>query len=416
MSSDPAAEIAQLREEIRRHDRKYYVEATPEISDLQYDRLLERLKKLETAHPKLVTPDSPTQRVGGEPDKGRPEVAHRVPMLSIENTYSLDELKAYGGRVAKLLPGEAVEWVVELKVDGVAVSLIYEDGLLVRGITRGNGQKGNDITHNVRTIKSIPLRLAGKHIPPLLEVRGEVYMTNSDLVALNEARQHAGKDTFANTRNLVAGTLGGDKPWECAERRLRFFCHSVGAVEGLAAKSHIEFLDEMRGHGLPPTPQVECFGSFAAAVEHCEELIERLHELDFEIDGLVLKVNRFDQRERLGSTSKSPAMGHCVQVREVRGHHPACGDPRADRQDGRDHACCRSGAGRTGRHDRQPRQPAQRRRNRAQRRASRRRGGGRKGGQDHPAHSACGKARTRRASPPKFDFPSECPEPAARSW
>jgi DNA ligase (NAD+) len=306
MSSDPAAEIAKLREEIRHYDSKYYVEAAPEISDLEYDRLMERLKKLEAAYPELVTPDSPTQRVGGEPNKGRPEVYHRVPMLSIENTYSLDELKAYGARVAKLLPGEPVEWVVELKVDGVAVSLIYEDGLLTRGITRGNGVKGNDITHNVRTIKSIPLRLAGKDVPPLLEVRGEVYMTNSDLVALNQTRQRDGKETFANTRNLAAGTLGGDKPWECAERRLRFFCHSVGAVEGLAAKTHMEFLDEMRGHGLPPTPHVECFASFAAAVEHCEELIERLHELDFEIDGLVLKVNRFDQRERLGSTSKSP--------------------------------------------------------------------------------------------------------------
>lgn len=306
MSPDPASEIKRLCEEIRRHDRKYYVEAAPEIADHQYDRLVERLKELEAAHPDLIAPDSPTQRVGDQPVKGLPTVEHRVPMLSIENTYRIEELKKYGDRVAKLLPGEAIEWVVELKVDGVAVSLIYERGQLTRGVTRGDGRKGNDITHNVRTIKSIPLRLAGEHIPPLLEVRGEIYMRNSDLVAINQARQHEGKETFANTRNLVAGTIAGDKPWECAERRLRFFCHSVGDTSGLRAKNHIEFLGEMAEHGLPPTPLVESFPTFDAAVEHCEELIERLHELDFEIDGLVLKANRFDQRQRLGSTSKCP--------------------------------------------------------------------------------------------------------------
>ncbi len=159
MSSSAASEIARLRDEIRYHDRKYHIEAAPEISDTQYDRLVERLKKLEAEHPELVTPDSPTQRVGEQPVEGLTPVEHRVPMLSIDNTYSLDELKKYGERVTKLLPGETVEWVVELKVDGVAASLIYEDGLLVRGVTRGNGRIGDDITHNIRTIKDIPLRL-----------------------------------------------------------------------------------------------------------------------------------------------------------------------------------------------------------------------------------------------------------------
>ncbi len=159
MPTDAASEIARLREEIRYHDRKYYVEAAPEISDREYDRLMERLKKLEAEHPELVTPDSPTQRIGDQPVEGLEPVEHRVPMLSIENTYSLDELKKYGDRVAKLLPGEQVEWVVELKVDGVAVSLIYEDGRLTHGVTRGNGRVGDDITHNVRTIRDIPLRL-----------------------------------------------------------------------------------------------------------------------------------------------------------------------------------------------------------------------------------------------------------------
>ncbi|MGA2799547.1 MAG: NAD-dependent DNA ligase LigA [Thermoguttaceae bacterium] len=306
MATDPAAEIARLREEIARHDRKYYIEAAPEISDLQYDRLMERLKKLEAEHPNLITPDSPTQRVGDRPVEGLQQVEHRVPMLSIENTYSIDELKKYGDRVAKLLPGEKIEWVVELKIDGVAIALIYENGLLTQGITRGNGRVGDDITHNVRTVKGIPLRLSGKKVPPVLEVRGEIYMTNSDLVILNEAQQAKGEPLFANTRNVTAGSVRLLDPRICAQRRLRFFAHSVGLTEGLKARTHTEFLEELRGYGIPPTPEVQCFSSFAAAVDHCEELIERLHELDFEIDGLVLKVNSFDQRDRLGATSKCP--------------------------------------------------------------------------------------------------------------
>jgi DNA ligase (NAD+) len=306
MPSDYAAEIARLREEIAHHDRKYYVEAAPEISDLQYDRLMERLKKLEAEHTDLITPDSPTQRVGEQPVEGLQQVEHRVPMLSIENTYSIEELKKYGDRVAKLLPGEIIEWVVELKIDGVAIALIYENGLLTRGITRGNGRVGDDITHNVRTVKGIPLRLSGKKVPPMLEVRGEIYMTNSDLVILNEAQQAKGEPLFANTRNVTAGSVRLLDPRICAQRRLRFFAHSVGLTEGLKARTHTEFLEELRGYGIPPTPEVQCFSSFAAAVEHCEELIERLHELDFEIDGLVLKVNSIDQRERLGATSKCP--------------------------------------------------------------------------------------------------------------
>jgi DNA ligase (NAD+) len=227
-------------------------------------------------------------------------------MLSIDNTYSLDELRKYGERTAKLLEGEPIEWVVELKIDGVAVSLVYEAGRLVRGVTRGNGRVGDDITHNARTICDVPLKLSAEEPPPVLEVRGEIYMTNSDLVRLNETQQRDGKPPFANTRNVTAGSIRQLDPRICAQRRLRMFCHGLGYVEGLRATTHMEFLDELRSYGLPATPHVECFGSFDAAVAHCEELIERLHELDFEIDGLVLKANRFDQRERLGSTSKSP--------------------------------------------------------------------------------------------------------------
>jgi DNA ligase (NAD+) len=306
MSKNPASEIAALRDQIRRHDYKYYVEAAAEISDLDYDKLIERLKQLEAAHPELVAPDSPTQRIGDQPVSELPQVEHRAPMLSIENTYSLDDLKKFGERTAKLLEGEPIEWVVELKVDGVAVSLVYEDGLLVRGITRGNGRVGDDVTHNIRTIHDIPLRLRGKTFPRILEPRGEIYMTNSDLVRLNERQKAEGKPLFANTRNVAAGSIRQLDPRICAQRRLRFFCHSVGDREGLAARSHIEFLKEMTGCGIPITPGAACFPSFEAAADHCEQLIERLHELDFEIDGLVLKVNRYDQRDRLGATSKAP--------------------------------------------------------------------------------------------------------------
>jgi DNA ligase (NAD+) len=305
MSHD-AEEVARLRAEIAAHDRRYYVEARPTITDLDYDRLVERLKAVEAAHPELIVPDSPSQRIGDQPVGSLPAAEHRVPMLSIDNTYSIEELRAFGARVAKALPGQPVEWVVELKVDGVAVSLIYENGRLVRGVTRGNGRVGDDITHNVRTVRDIPLRLTGEAFPSLLEVRGEIYMTNSDLVALNEIQQRKGLALFANTRNVTAGSIRQLDPRICAERRLRFFCHSVGAVEGLRAGTHAEFLDEMRGYGLPATPMAECFADFDTAVEHCEALVERLHEIDFEIDGLVLKVNRFEQRQRLGFTSKSP--------------------------------------------------------------------------------------------------------------
>jgi len=306
MPDDVRKEIERLREEVRYHDRKYYVEAAPEISDLQYDRLVERLKRLEAEHPKLITPDSPTQRVGDAPVSSLRPVKHRVPMLSIENTYSLEELRGYGERIAKLLPGEKIEWVVELKIDGVACAVIYENGRLVQGVTRGNGIVGDDVTHTIRTVVDLPLRLHGSGAPKRLEVRGEVYMTNSDLVRLNEQRKRDGEAPFANTRNVTAGSIRMLDPRVVARRRLRFFGHGIGDHEAFDVATHMEFLAKLREFGLRATPRAECFGSMSAAITHCEELIEQLHELDFEVDGLVLKVNRFDQRARLGATSKSP--------------------------------------------------------------------------------------------------------------
>ncbi len=306
MPAKPADEIARLRAEIRDHDRKYYVEAAPEISDREYDRLMDQLKELEAAHPELVTPDSPTQRVGDQPIAALSSVTHRAPMLSIDNTYSVDDLRKYLDRVAKLLPGEEIEWVVELKIDGVAASVTYLDGLLSQAATRGDGRVGDDITHNIRTVLDVPLRLHGKDVPAVLEARGEVYMTNADLVRLNQERKAAGQALYANTRNVTAGSIRLLDPRECASRRLRMFFHGVGYTEGLAAETHMEFLAQLRQWGLAATPNVKAFTAIEPLVAHCEEVIAGLHELDFEVDGLVIKVNRFDQRERLGTTSKSP--------------------------------------------------------------------------------------------------------------
>ena len=227
-------------------------------------------------------------------------------MLSIDNTYTVDELRAFGARVDKLLGGGPVEWVVELKIDGVAVGLVYERGRFVQGATRGDGRVGDDVTHNIRTVLGVPLRLIGKDAPDLLEVRGEIYITNSDLVAINQQREAAGEPPYANPRNLAGGGIKLLDPREAAQRRMRLFCHGVGNVAGLQQKNHMDFLAALARWGLPPTPLVECFPTFDAAVAHCDELIERLHELDFEVDGFVLKVNDFAQRERLGATSKSP--------------------------------------------------------------------------------------------------------------
>lgn len=304
----PEKRIAELRELIRFHDRKYYIEAEPEISDLEYDRLQHELKQLEAAHPELVTPDSPSQRVGEEIVGELQQVKHRVPMLSIDNTYSLEELRNFFARVQKTLSAEGqqqIEWVLELKIDGVAAAIVYEHGLLVRAVTRGNGQVGDDITHNIRTIGDIPLRLSGSP-PELLEVRGEVYMTNSDLALLNLKRSEQGLPLYANTRNVTAGTIRLLDPKQAAGRRLRFFCHGVGYCEGIKSTNHIDFLNELQSYGIPATPHVRKFSNAQEVLEKIDQIQEQLHELDFEVDGLVLKVNQFAQRELLGSTSKSP--------------------------------------------------------------------------------------------------------------
>ena len=304
--SSAAKRIALLTEEIRKHDHSYYVLATPSISDLEYDRMLRELGDLEKSFPQFAASDSPTKRLGDAPLVGLTQVTHRVPMLSIENTYTEQELRDFFTRTEKLLPGESMEWVVELKVDGVAASIRYEDGLLVQAVTRGNGEVGDDITHNIRTLRGLPQRLLGKKIPKVLEVRGEVYMTNADLVLLNEQRTKAGDQEFKNTRNVTAGSIRLLDSKICAQRRLRFFCHGIGFCEGISERDHMGFLERVRELGIPTTPEVACFADKEAVIAHCNRMVENLHELDFEVDGLVVKLNSIEQRETLGSTSKCP--------------------------------------------------------------------------------------------------------------
>ena len=305
-----ARQLADLRDQIRHHDRLYYVEAAPEISDLAYDRLLEQLRQLEQAHPELVTPDSPTQRVGGEPVADLQSVRHRLPMLSIDNTYSTADLQAWGKRTEKLLrdAGDTrpIDWVLELKIDGVAIALTYEAGQLRLAATRGNGTVGDDITHNARTIPAIPLALDLADPPPLIEVRGEIFMTNSALVTLNEAQAARGLPPFANTRNVTAGSIRLLDPRECGSRPLRFFCHGVGDTGDLPVSTQSELYAWATAAGLPVAPRTRRFESLDGLIDAGTELIEQLHELDFEVDGFVVKVDRFDQQRQLGTTAKSP--------------------------------------------------------------------------------------------------------------
>ena len=305
MLNDVRQRLEQLRNEIRDHDQRYYVAAAPTITDREYDRLMKLLIELEAAHPDQITPDSPTQRIGDEPLPQLKSVEHRVPMLSIENCFSRAELLDFGRKVEQEFGGP-VEWIVELKIDGVAATLIYEQGLLVRGVTRGNGRVGDDITHNVRTIVDVPLRLTTPHPPAVLEVRGEVYMKNSDLVKLNQRQSANGEPEYKNTRNVAAGTVRLLDAKICASRNLRMFCHGTGLCEGLSSDNHLDFLHEIGNYGLSPTPHVAVFSSIESTAVHCEKLTEMLHELDFEVDGLVIKLNRFDQRDELGARSKSP--------------------------------------------------------------------------------------------------------------
>lgn len=289
---------------IRSHDISYYIKGTSSISDFDYDRLYLELLELEKSHPDWVTPDSPSQKVGGHALAGFSQVTHRVPMQSLDNTYSEDELREFAARVSKLLERREMEWILEPKVDGVAVSLRYEKGLLVNGSTRGDGFTGDDITENLKTIRQLPLVLADA--PEVLELRGEVYMTFPAFQRINSARQEAGEDLFANARNATAGTLKQLDSKEVARRPLSIVLYGAGEIMGKIIPGQSDFLKNLEGWGFP-VPE------WTARARTVDELISALHELDnrrkdfsYPTDGAVIKVNSFEQRSWLGSTSKAP--------------------------------------------------------------------------------------------------------------
>ena len=304
--SNAAQRIRELREELESHNYRYYVLAEPTISDRDYDAKLNELEELEAAHPEHASPDSPTRRVGGEPVEGFETVAHAVPMISLANSYDRDEIRAFDQRTRKLLGDTAFTYVVEPKVDGVAMSLRYEDGRLVRAVTRGNGREGDDITANARAIPSIPLRLRGDAPPALLEVRGEVYMPREKFADLNQRRQAEGLAVFANPRNATAGTLKLLDSREVARRPLDAVWYGVGALDGIAFDTHEELLRRLKELGFRPPPFIRI----------CNDIDEVEHALDaneagradypFEMDGAVVKVNQRALYDELGSTAKSP--------------------------------------------------------------------------------------------------------------
>ncbi len=300
-----AKRIEQLREEIRKHDRLYYEEAAPIISDREYDRLYRELVELETEFPQLLTPDSPTQRVGGKPLQAFAQIQHRLPMLSLDNTYSEEEVVAFYKRISRLLPDEKIPVVIEPKVDGVAVSLLYEDGNLKYGATRGDGFVGDDITQNIKTIRAVPHKLPG-HAPKLFEVRGEVYMDKDGFQKLNEERKKQGKPLFANPRNAAAGSLKHLDPHAVARRPLGIVLYGTGVIEGLDLKRHSELFPLLKKFGLPHSERWWLAESVDQILDAIQQLNRIRVEFKYQTDGAVIKVDSFEQRERLGSTAKSP--------------------------------------------------------------------------------------------------------------
>jgi DNA ligase (NAD+) len=317
---------AALVRQIREHDYRYYVQARPTISDREYDRLYHELLELERRHPDLASPDSPSQRVGGQPLGEFPPVRHSVPMLSLDNTYSEVEVREFVQRVQKLVPGQTLEWTVEPKIDGVAVTLRYEQGLLTLGATRGDGTTGDDITANLKTVRSVPLRLRdpdrpgsqaapdqlkGAAIPKTLEVRGEVFMGRKAFAALNREREQAGEEPFANPRNATAGSLKLLDSRVVATRPLLFVSYGIGAVDPSPGTGGIPFTQEgilhwLRGLGLRTPERLWRCSSLDALLTALRELDTLRRDFDYETDGAVIKLNAFHLREKLGATAKAP--------------------------------------------------------------------------------------------------------------
>ena len=308
MSDQVRREIERLRAELRRHTELYYQKNAPEISDAEFDGLMQRLRELEAAHPEFASDDSPTQRVGGRPSDEFPQVEHEALMLSIDNAFDVETLRKWDASTVRAnLGGAEVDYVAEPKIDGLAISVRYERGKLVLGATRGDGKKGDDVTANIRTMHSeIPHDLKPDHRPAVLEVRGEVYMSRAEFERLSREREAAGQPPFANPRNAAAGSLKLLDWRETAKRRLSAWFYGTGKVEGVSFKTHVEMLDYLRQAGLPVNPETKHCRNIDEVVAYVEWFESRRAELGYGVDGVVIKVNDLSQRERLGATSKFP--------------------------------------------------------------------------------------------------------------
>ncbi|MBI4982018.1 MAG: NAD-dependent DNA ligase LigA [Candidatus Omnitrophica bacterium] len=307
MSLEIKQNIEKLREDIRHHDYLYYVLSQPKVSDKEYDDLMTRLKDLEDKYPEYKSDDSPTQRLSGGILEGFKSVKHRQKMVSLDNTYSFDELQDWFTRVRKGLgESEDIEYVVEHKIDGVSASLTYENGKLRLGATRGDGETGEDVTGNIKTIRAIPLVLFGGNVPKFIEIRGEVYMEHKDFSLLNKERAASGDVLFANPRNAASGSLKLLDTNIVARRRLNFFAHSLGELSGLEIRTQWEFLEKLKKWGVRVNPNLRLCASFKEVVAYCNQWQEKRQKISYDIDGIVIKVNSLSQQKRLGFTLKSP--------------------------------------------------------------------------------------------------------------
>lgn len=301
-------EIEELRKQINYHNYRYYVLDSPVISDQEYDKLMRRLEELEHLYPDLITPDSPTQKVGAPPREEFGTVTHSIPMLSLQNAFTPEEVLDFDRRIKRMLGTERIEYVAEPKIDGLAVELVYRDGIYVQGSTRGDGYVGEDVTENIRTIRSLPLRLLESDlpIPSLLEVRGEVYMSKKDFAELNRQRESEGEPLFANPRNAAAGSVRQLDPSVTAKRKLNIFVYAIGRLEGVELRKHWEVLQSLKKWGLRVNPEVRLCKSIEEAIGFHKSLGERRRSLDYEIDGIVIKVNDLGLQAELGEISRSP--------------------------------------------------------------------------------------------------------------
>jgi DNA ligase (NAD+) len=303
--ADLAERAAWLRAELSRHNRLYHELDAPEIPDAEFDLMVNELRRIESAHPELAVADSPGASIGGAVSATFAPVTHAVPMMSLDNAMDIDELRAWGERVERALEGESIAFVCEPKIDGLAMSLRYVDGELVSAATRGDGRVGEDVTANVRTIADIPERLSDA--PRIFEVRGEVYMPKSVFEALNEAAESAGERALVNPRNAAAGSLRQKDPAMTARRRLAFWAYQTGeVVGGPTFTSHRSSLDRVAGHGFPVNPRIVTCATIDDVIEVCQEAIAHRHDLDYDIDGVVIKIDDLDQRSRMGATSRAP--------------------------------------------------------------------------------------------------------------